>query len=231
MPTEANYPDHWLFEFGGTYIGDGELPEIWQCGVRGVPNDGSGLSLDDADGFLGNLQPRFGNWYANHSRCRSDAFLNWIKCNRIRPDGNYADSGITNMRTYTTPVGGPVSSSVPTILTVCWSWRTVRTRGPGSHGRIYPPVAIPAGPSMVISNTERIAQLVAAKDFLGVLAEPDFPTLGNGFAACVVSDQNVLEPVTAIKVGNVIDVQRRRKNQLAETYLGQSGPPWSTTVE
>jgi hypothetical protein len=212
-------------------VGAGELPEIWQCGVRGVPNDGSGLTLADAESFLDTIKPRFQTWYANHSRCRNDASLDWIKCNRIAANGKYADPGVTHMRRYTPGVVGPSASVVPTILGVCWSWRTARTRGPGSHGRIYPPVFIPSGPSMVIDAGESNNQLAAAKDFLGVLAEPNFPTLGDGFAVCVVSDQGVIEPVTSVRVGNVIDVQRRRKNQLAETYASFGGPPWSTTVE
>lgn len=231
MPTEKNYPDHWLFEFGGNYVGDGELPEIWQCGIRGVPNDGSGMDLTNAEDFLSLVKDPFANWYQHHGMTRVDATLNWIKCNRIRPDGNYFDPGVTHGRTYGTPVPGMNASNVPTILTVCWSWRTARTRGPGSHGRIYLPTSIPTGPSMMIDALTRNQYLEAAKDLLGVLAEPNFPTLSGGMAACVVSDQNVIEPVTQIKIGNVIDVQRRRKNQLAETYVSFAGPPWSTTVE
>jgi hypothetical protein len=199
--------------------------------VRGIPNDGSGLTLTDEETFLDFLKDRFAAWYGSHSMCRSDAKLDWLKCNRIAPDGTYAEAGVTHERLYTPGILGPNGEGVPTILTCCWSWRTARSRGPGSHGRIYPPVSLGPGPSMIIPTADVTDLLTAAKDFLGVLAAPNFPEVGNGFAVCVVSDQDVIEPVTRVTVGNVIDVQRRRKNQLAETYQSFAGPPWSAVVE
>lgn len=219
------FPDHWLFVMGGHYIGAGEAPEIWQNTVRGAPAGGFSGGIDDEEDALDQIQDAVAAWFHNAgSVMRSDAQLDYIKLNRINPDGTYHDP-VTHERFYTgTPVVGASTPLCNPILTMAIGWRTARTRGIGSHGRIFPPIWIAAGPGYKVSDADAMSYAVAGRGLLEALNNPG----GGGtftMAPAVVSrganagaGAGVIADITSVVVGNVIDVQRRRKEQIVETF-------------
>jgi hypothetical protein len=225
------YPQHWLFVFGGTYSGASETGEIWQCGIRCQPAAGSAHTFGDEDAVLTALATPFNAWYilAAHSM-RPDAKLAFLKLNEIAPDGTYADTTTTHQYDYATPAPGQGAASLPSILTLCWSWTTARQRGIASKGRIYPPtaIAVTSGAARVTSTVQN-TNLTAAKAMLDVMSRPN----GVDFeiAPCVVSKgthngtgTGASEDITGVRIGDVVDVQRRRKNALVETYVAGVWP-------
>lgn len=206
-PGVPNYVPHLLTAFGGTLTGG----EIWQCGVRGQPANDLTFSdrQDIADGIAARL-PTYFSTGAN--QMSSAATLKYVKVNQIGQDGTYVGNPIT-VDTPDTP--GPSSSGIPDILGCCFSWTTDMKRGLAHTGRIYPPVALTSRSNMVISQAEREQFVAAAKALFYVLLGD---TSNPGMQPRVISSQGPWNFITGVRVGSIIDVQRRRKNALVEVY-------------
>jgi hypothetical protein len=150
------------------------------------------------------------------------ATLDWLKVNTIGPDGKYADPSVVHRHDYSGAIAGGLAPIFPDILTCCWSWRTAKTRGPGSHGRIYPPNnTVGSSNQMNLGTDDRARHLVAAQNLFHLLS------VGDGDLAemtqVIASKVNATNtPITEIWVGSILDVQRRRKD--AETEVYTKGP-------
>ena len=214
------YPQHLLCAFGGELNGSGGDAEIWQCGIRGIP--GVADSYSDLPAMLTAITGRLKTWFAlPASRMSSSSTLNWVKLNEIGPDGKYVNP-VTNISDFSGVAGG-VASTVPEILTLCISWTTGLSRGYAHRGRIYPPAALNSGPSMYAVDNED-GQLVDAGKALLTAVAGDGTSAYRGIEPRVVSSHGAINIITGVTVGNVLDVQRRRKNALVETYLASAWP-------
>jgi len=217
------YANHWLMAIGGTLGNTGGANEIWQCGIRGLPNPGSGLSLGDADQGLSKIHEAVRAWFvSDNANMRNDATIAYCKLNEIGPDGRYVDP-TTNVYDYPDGTFGAAVPEMPSFLSVAFSWTTDRNRGPGARGRIYPPVAIPHSPGDVVSTLLTNAYVTAAKGLLDAISNPSSGIFVMG-PAVVSKIGAVIQPITGVRVGNVIDVQRRRKNALVEVYATSDWP-------
>lgn len=222
------YAPHTLVAFGGRLTEVTANDEVWECTVRGMsaaggsplnaPIDESGL-----DQYLSEIAAPLSAWFSA-ATSHHGGTLEWVKANNIGADGKYT-SPTTHVHDYAPVVAGAATGS-PTFLSIAISWRTGRTRPPGAHGRIYPPnypVGANVGTSVVPAST--VTQLVSAGQSLLTLLANRVNADHIWFAPEIVSKINAVhEPITAVFVGNVMDVQRRRKNATKETY---SGGPWS----
>lgn len=103
-------------------------------------------------------------------------------------------------------------------------------RGIASNGRIYPPISltVTAGSPRVGASMQNSAR-DAGKALLSAINQPTGGTFA--IAPCVVSrgangglGAGALELITSVRVGNVVDVQRRRKNALKESYVSANWP-------
>lgn len=224
------FSPHTLVAFGGGLTNGTTDDEIWQCGVRICKNDGSGNPdgpLDSPAAYMGAIATPLGDWFGDDDNQMSSASdLQWLKVNNIAADGKYSSSGATNQHDYETPVAGAVASHVPSMLTLAWSWTTAIARGPGHTGRIFPPVSLPSQTSNELTSTVTGFMKAAAAALLDVI----FNESGAGDTSVVpvvASRVNATNTaVTGIRVGSVIDVQRRRKNALLEVY---NSTVWPTT--
>jgi hypothetical protein len=111
-------------------------------------------------------------------------------------------------------------------MSIVWSYGSNEiSRGPSSRGRSYPvnPTSSRTG-AFSIGSTQQAAQLAAAKSFLSIfLRDSD-------------GDAHLVEPVMVsslggparviqnVRVGAVFDVQRRRRNRVAENYVAGAFP-------
>ena len=216
------YPLHWLLSFGGKFNGTGLAPEVWNCNVRGLPDAGSDKDINGEHDTLENIAPLLSQWFnAGSSNMRFDATLEWVKLNQIGPDGKYVKP-VTFVHDYAPVVtGGSASPTMPPILTLAFSWTTARSRGPGSHGRIFPPYFLPTDATDVVATATRDAAMASANKLLCAIAATPNTHPGTNFRGMnpmVISKTGVAETITGIRVGSVIDVQRRRKNQIIEQY-------------
>lgn len=214
--TRVTFPKHVLFAFGGGLVSSGSTKgEIWQCGIRGTgPQDGW---LADPDTYLEEVASGLSTWFGSAgAQLGVHANLEFLKVNNITPEGKYADL-TTHQVDYQTPVNGGNTMNVPAFNCLAWSWTTVAKRGPGHTGRIYPPVALPSGQASTVPQSLQTACVAAAQDLLNIVINAGGT---EELVPCVVSSvgSGSARNITGVRVGNVIDVQRRRKEQIPETY-------------
>jgi hypothetical protein len=162
--------------------------------------------------------PRLKTWFAAASSLiRNDATLVTIKINNILPNGHYQD-GTTHMRTFTPIPGANTTGTMPAFLSVAWSWSTALQRGLASKGRNYLPNTFSMAAGSSISTASRTTHVTAAKAFLvamsGTLPESE------GAVVAIVSGVRggAVNQITGVRIGDLVDVQERRRNATAETY-------------
>jgi len=91
------------------------------------------------------------------------------------------------------------------------------------NGRVYPPnnaAGIVPGTAQIGTGTQDLL-VTSAKTLLGALAQSADEY---NFVPCVVSPAGGHEPITGVRVGNVYDVHRSRKNAAVETYHASAWP-------
>lgn len=216
------YSTHALVQFGGS-ISFTDFPntpaEIWSCGIRFAADGGDPLALD-MEAFLTAVQNPLATWYHDATNGMSNnTTLDFIKANLIGPDGKYVDKTNTHQFDWSPVIAGGVTPTVLPIASLVFSWRTAKKRGPGAHGRIYPPnFTYGSGASVEVDTVDQGSAANAGQRLLRLLTAAWIPA---GLAHAVVASKvdASLTPVTLVSVGNVWDTQRRRKNALAETYV------------
>lgn len=222
----ATWAPHTLVTFGGSLNVNQDPVEIWQCGVRVMAAGGAG-PLADHDAYLASVAPNLSNWFntvASNSAFPPMSTLNWVKANPINAAGHYSDTA-THVHDYAPHVAGgnntPASAQAD-ILCLCISWETARAIRKGqyaTHGRIYPPNywQSAAGTSVMRVQASVVTAWAAkGQALLTVLsgpANPCIPVVASGHSA-------EFNAITGVRVGDVMDVQRRRKDALKEAYTG-----------
>lgn len=223
----ASWTAHSLFTFGGVLNTGAPDPEIWQCGVR-IGNTGAGGQLGDPDAFLTYAVTPMSAWWASvDGFAPTTATLKWLKVGQIGTNGHYSD---TTPHIHDYAGGGVAGTSgtpkIPDILGLAVSWQTtqaVRRGSYASHGRIYLPTY---GLNPAIAGSMRIqsAQLPFVRDWgkalltlINTAPQPAVPIIASGHGGEV-------HTIVGVRVGDVLDVQRRRKDALRETYVSATFP-------
>jgi hypothetical protein len=151
-------------------------------------------------------------YHGGDAQIAKNAVLRSVKINHIGPDGHYTDP-VTREFPFTEQGGSGAVSNWPLQCAVAVSLVT-GLRGPRYRGRFYlPPLnttgALGPDHRLVPSLTTRIAEQAAIT--LRLLA-------AQGFGTVVSSKFGTNTPVTAVRVGSVVDTLRSRRNQQLEAY-------------
>lgn len=225
MPT---WSPHALVAFGGRLntAAAGADQEIWQCGVR-VTNSAGG-ALTDPNAYMLAITPTLAQWFqaVDPPNFPNTAALDWVKVNNIGTNGKYSDPGAVNLVDY--PGGRPGANAFPNqspdILCLALSWGTakaVRRGSYASHGRIYPPnYLLSTGGLMRVPTSTASIWRDKGKALLALLAVGPF----NAIPVVASGHNGEIEPITSVRVGDVLDVQRRRKDALRENYAVANFP-------
>lgn len=223
------YKRHWLLSWGGTLAGG---LDIWANNIRftndeaaqpdNVPSSTLEVLLDDYVNDIRTMMADARNYISVAVTCK------WVKFNQIDELGHYADPTNTHARYLTAasgalaPFGGVATTNVPPYQSVAISTTTDRVRGPGSLGRYFLPQCAPP-----LNTDGRMTTLAqgnlrdGAVAFLNALGDEAGVDVTN-MRPAVVSNVGAPGPAQAIKgvrVGNVPDVIRRRKNAILESYV------------
>lgn len=219
------FPEHYLLQFGGDLRGD-----IWSCGIRFAPPS---LPFDVLDAgeqqtLADDMADDITAWMvATGSGWSNAAKLRYVKFNRITADGRYFDTANTQQRRYDTPAfpTGPSATTYPNQVALVISWVTAAARGRASKGRIFmpaPAIALAADTGRLYGPPDSVhGQSVAdaAATFLNNLNnQPGVDTPGVG-ASVVSKVDGTVRAITGVRVGNVLDTMRSRRNALDETYF------------
>lgn len=210
MPYPA--PHTYVTWFGDAFSG----AEEWQVGLRlaqpfTVPTTAQLQALDAAFATLVGANVAFptGRRYLGLKVAPQDV------------NGRYPDGVDAVEYLRPVPVNGAGGTSYPQIALVL-SLRTARSRGYASNGRMYLPSAHPivAGDGLIsAANASNSAAGGAA--FIGAVND-----VGLGVASVMSTvGTGRVEAITGVRVGRVMDTQRRRRNQLPESYTEPAPVP------
>ena len=221
------YKRHWLLSWGGT-IGNGK--DVWANNIRmtndetGQPDSVPGSTLESMlDDYVSDIRTFMTSAGAN---IVGGTTCTWVKFNEIGPDGLYVNKTLTHARYLNgtgalAPFSGASTSYCPTFQSVAVTLTTSQARGPGSKGRFFLPGCAPTlNFDGVIAPASQTAIATAAAAFLTALGDEAGVDVTNMRPAVVsnVGSPGPANVVTGVAVGNVPDVQRRRKNNIIETY-------------
>lgn len=172
---------------------------------------------------IGDLFSTF--WATESSLIPSDFIFTTTKAAVIAADGKY-DTGyadpVTEVNAWNTP-GGLTWAYAPQLSTV-FTFDSGKFKDPGKYGRMYIPTV---GLAQNLNSVRPIADTTPMSVNFQTLINGinSLTTTINGDLKVVVMSNKgtgITRAVESIKVGNVIDTQRRRRNQLIESYVVQS---------
>lgn len=221
------YPNRWVrWSFGGYYFTN----EEWACTLSmGSPGGSGEVPVTDADwwsicdGNITGFETLVKAFVAAPtSMFSAKASLVWVKGAVLNEAGKYVGTRAPAYHELTTAQPGPAVPLPPQNALVL-SLMTAVARGPGHSGRIY----VPAGSrdSGIIDDTGHITYS-GLPNFLSELKKVidgmNLFKLGanqSSLRVAVVSGVAAASyPVTQLRVGNVYDTQRRRRNKVEEAY-------------
>lgn len=211
MPYPA--PHTYVTWFGDAYSG----AEQWQVGLRIAagfepPTTAELEALDDAmEALLTTTNVAFPN---------GRRYLG-LKVAPQTVDGRYPDGVDAVEYLRPTPVSGGAAVGYPQIALVL-SLRTARTRGYASNGRMYIPSSFT--PNVADGRISALNAGSAAAAGAAFIAAVNAAGIGLASVMSTVGAGRV-EPITGVRVGRVMDTQRRRRNQLTEEYTEPTPVP------
>jgi hypothetical protein len=232
--------EHMLLQWGGSFAAGAGQPVADQFAGT-LRFAGPGIDAADTDEIGDAMALALAAWWTNSgNQIPQIARLGWVKWNRITVDGHYKSSSRTRLHTLDTAATTNTGNRFP--LQVCWTttWTTDLERGKASRGRTYWPTAVGLDPAigmrtspaasaaMAGASIELIRRLNTAANG-GNGAQVPWPGPGGG---SVPGDPSALRAsvmsklgggtqgiITGCKVGNRLDIQRRRDNDVDEVYV------------
>lgn len=195
--------------------------------IQGNWEAGKGTIIFRPDDYLNDLAgPAFATWIATSNTFSSRARLRSLRLYPIGADGKsipappYAQ-GSPMLLTYTgtLPSGGNSGAPLPPQNTPVASHRTAQV-GRRGRGRAYLPV-LPVGAvgEGVISNSVRDALSAAQATLLAALAyDRTLPDILHVRPIVTGAPWVNYAVINQVRVGNVMDTQRRRRKSIDETF-------------
>jgi len=217
------YQPHTLVTMGGRNKEITAYDEIWQIGFRGfnVPDGHTPMDPSQFENYVTQMAVPLATWWGSTKAHNANtAYLDWVKVVNIGADGTYSsDPYIGEVELGP----GPATPLLPAFCCIVNSWTTDRRAGKARFGRVYPPnYGAPLDTGSSISSSVASDMCDAAGALLTAVSDSGDEF---NFVPYVVSRSGVSNPITGVRVGNVIDVQRRRKNAVPETYIDASWSP------
>lgn len=201
-----------------------EGAEEWSTGFRmGQEGDGGGNFAIGA-GFVDALLPLWSTFFTSatsyiHNSWKTTA----IKASIILPDGKTDLANIVTVP-YATPIaGGGSGSPYPPQISLVATLMAASPVGLGAKGRMYLPgvnAAVQSSGKLLSANVTNIAN--GLRTFLDAAENaansPGYVINASKGRPGVPFTAPINRRVTAVRVGDVFDTQRRRRNGLTETY-------------
>lgn len=219
------YPQHYLLAWGGTLHG----AEEHATGLRFVKNAGSEIEESHAQTFMAHAATAL-ETYVMSAGLAQGYKIEWIKFNEIGPEGRYANATGTNRLDLATPIAGTSTTAHPPQIACAVTLLTDAQRGMANKGRFYQG-GLGLNGFAIDPATGTISQAAAetfrnrVQTLLNTLNDnPGLDAQFGGLDVHVVSKGGLAGPgvarkVTAVKVGRVLDTQRRRRGNIAESYV------------
>lgn len=214
------------FTFGGTTAG---ANEIWSCGLA----LGHGAEGTDPLTWFANVTaklPDLGlavkHFMENtDSRIPANVTLVSVKIALIGTDGKYMTEAVEYPISSTGQINAAYSPQDAMVIGLV----SDKFKDPGKNNRFYIPTVGPAGTNeWKLSTIEQSNLAESAADFISEIASVGLVgTSDEQFGVHVVSDAGTGHENVAytVRVGAIVDTQRRRRNKLQENYVSKFVTP------
>lgn len=213
--------EHMLLQWGGDFRETSSAPFPIDTFVGSLRFAGPGIAIADSDDVLKGLVTQLaGAWINPMMQIPSNAYLRWVKWNRIGPDGRYVSDAATREQVVAPTARGGQVGRYPLQVTCVTTWLTDLQRGRASKGRTFWPTAAEVGSGdarITLTTRDNMAQ--AAYSLIQSL-NTVLSDAGAGMRAAVMSNvgEGKSALINGVRVGNRLDIQRRRDNATAELY-------------
>lgn len=209
-----------------TFGGDlQDTDEVWSCGFH-IGRESANTTQSDLENIgsvqLDAIRDSIASFVGkNAARIPSKYRLQWIKLAAIGTNGKYLGAPVeiylTIPQAGTSTAGFvPQNSTVVTLV-------ADKFKDPGKYNRFYIPAATPntAG-SYRLTQTQAEGLATAANiiiEDINLVLSAEF----SGLRVRVVSQKaGIYRAVTKLRVGDLLDTQRRRRNALREEYVEEN---------
>lgn len=204
--------------------------EIWQTGF--YMGKAAGESEVPSQAFADAVRDAWLTFWTNGQNGVSQFYtFEEVKCARLGKDGRYDGSAVVTSHPAVATVGGSGGNALPPQIALVATLIGGSGKGFAGKGRMYLP-----GINFPIDGTGHLGNLESQKicDNLAIFFNAMYATLTSGDIPINASRgsskflgagaRNV--PINGVRVGNVYDTQRRRRDALAESYKvsGLIGP-------
>lgn len=230
----ATYPKPFLrITFGGNIYGESD---IWSCGINFAETRGDDPYpnewLQRAQEVSDELDVTIANWFKDPEMGISkDASLTWVKAAWIGTDGLYlSDAGLTEVPEGTVGVN---NAQIAPQLSTAITFETTRRRAPGKHGRIFPPMNVPSiGSNGHVPSTQADNMALRTSELLTAMMR-DIDVVYNTTFYPIVASQKTddHQQIVYVKVGDVVDTQRTRRNAFREIYTSKKAIAYPDSAE
>jgi hypothetical protein len=202
--------------------------EIWSTGFfLGSPTADAGTA---SQAQVDAIATRWGTFFTLAANKFSNAYLTQqVKVALLNTDGTTDPANVVYHTYPTALAGGSAASALPPQISLAASMTSALPRGMASKGRMYLP-----GYNAVVDATAHISSTD-----MGTIATA-FQTFINGVNTDGTSSAKVIlasfgrllptviagssQLVTGVRIGNVFDTQRRRRDGLIEAYTARTIP-------
>lgn len=205
--------------FGGSIYGQ----EIWVNSINfGKETADVGYSGVDLSAYAESVAEHVSTWFSDaRSAISPYAQLEWVKLAVISKEGLYVkEAGIYDLDTPVPGAYAGLDNTIAPQLSIAQTFTTSVLRGPGRFGRIYPPInAVSVEHTGKVAPTRVLGQAQATAKLLTDI-NTELGSLDTGVRAIVASKvgNGVNAAIRGVKVGDVVDTQRSRRNAFEESY-------------
>lgn len=211
----------WRVQILGTMMTGGEE---WSTGFfMGNPGGDVGQAPTEADASA--IGARWKTFFEDAGSGFSSNFKTvGVKISLVSPAGT-SDPANTAYFYYAAAIsGGSGGSWFPPQIALVATLTTARVRGYGSKGRMFlPGINFPIDATGHMAPTEQgniRTKLVTFLNGVNTDNSHDYVVvLNSALSAGIPGHPALVEPITGVRVGNVYDTQRRRRNALVEAYV------------
>lgn len=194
--------------------------DIWSNGVHALAPTGSEDDFASKAALAALVAtPVLSDWMSSaQSLISSNAVLEWVKVAIIGTDGKYLEDSVT---VDIGPVNGSyTASNIPPQISTVISLTTDANRGLAHIGRIYPPLTGFIGTNGYIDASYTANMASQAALLIQGLNNATNQAFGLSSDIVIASKvgAGVSRIVSGVRVGNVLDTQRSRRNAFTETY-------------
>jgi len=207
----------------GAFTGPVINEELLEYGASSIGTSGSSTNMTWSFGSAG-----IGVWNETNQKAIGEVMYTYLQAiktyqgttfswKEVRVSALEASGAVVNgasVGTITSPVAGGFTQTMPPQLACVASLKT-GGRGPRNRGRLYVPAHAPATVTGIVLNSSmQNAVNTATKSAIN-----GFNAITGIRAAVVSKTHSTYSDVTAVRVGDQLDTQRRRREGIKETYI------------